>query len=82
MDALTLQVSEVTVEEITAVWDAVGAADWVAETDDKRPSYGAGIDDAQVVVHLSKTASDDSRKNLAAISTLVRVVDTAPLRRL
>ena len=81
MDALTLRASEVTVEEITAVWYAVEGADWVAETDGKRPSYGMGIDDAQVVVHLSNTASDESRKNLAAISTLVRVVDIDPIRR-
>lgn len=80
MDALTLQRSEVTVEEITAVWDAVVAAEWLAGPDGTGPTYMVRIDDAQVVVHLSKTATEASRKNLAAISTLVRVVDSGQIR--
>lgn len=76
MQALTLTESDVTVEEITAAWDAVVSEEWVAEPGGKRPSYGVRIADAKVVVDLSTGASEESRKNLAATSTLLRVLDT------
>lgn len=79
MGSLTMRVSEVTVGEITEVWDAVVSEGWVAEPDGGRPTYSAGIEDGQVVVKLSTTASDASRKRLAAVSRLVRVVDIAPI---
>ncbi len=77
---LTLKTAGATVEEITAVWDAVSSRKWVAEPDAKI-SLGMSVEDGQVVVDLDERASDKSRANLAALSKLVRIVDIAPMRR-
>ncbi len=78
--SLTLQPSDVTVEEITTVWRSVLSRSWVARPDVPHVTYMVRIQDARVVVHLSTDASDESRRRLAAISPLVRIVDIGPIR--